>query len=71
MKAAPQNRRSVQQEAMMCAISHGVAWRAGLFDLKRSGAARRRLRVLVSGQKFIAFFDHRAKPRLHAFPLPV
>jgi hypothetical protein len=71
MKAAPLNRRSVRQEAMMSAISHGVAWRAGLFDWKRSSAARRRLRVLVSGQKFIACFDHRAKSRLHAFPVPV
>ena len=54
----------------MSAISDGVAWRTGLFDLKRSGAARRRLRVLVSGQKFIACFDPRAKSRLHAFPVP-
>jgi hypothetical protein len=70
MKAAPQNRSNVRQEATMSAISHGIAWRAGLFDLKRSGAARRRLRVLVSGQKFIACFDHRAKSQLHAFPFP-
>ncbi len=55
----------------MTAISHDVAWRTGLFDLKRSGAARQRLRVLVSGQKFIACFDPRAKSRLHAFPAPV
>ena len=55
----------------MSAISEGVAWRTGLFDLKRSGAARRRLRVLVSGQKFIACFDSRAKSRLHTFPVPV
>ncbi|MDO9297107.1 hypothetical protein [Bradyrhizobium sp.] len=55
----------------MSVISDGVAWRTGLFDLKRSGAARRRLRVLVSGQKFIACFDPRAKSRLHTFPVPV
>lgn len=55
---------------MSAISSNGVAWRAGLFDLKRSGAARRRLRILVSGQKFIACFDHRAKSRLHAFPVP-
>ena len=54
----------------MSAISHDVAWRTGLFDLKRSGAARRRLRVLVSGQRFIACFDYRAKSQLHAFPVP-
>jgi hypothetical protein len=54
----------------MSANSDGVAWRTRLFDLKRSGAARRRLRVLVSGQKFIACFDPRTKSRLHAFPIP-
>lgn len=54
----------------MSAISKGVAWRAGLFDLKRSGAAKRRLRILVSGQKFIACFNPRAQSRLHAFPFP-
>jgi hypothetical protein len=54
----------------MSAISDGVAWRTGLFDLRRSSATRRRLRVLVSGQKFIACFDPRTKSRLHDFPIP-
>ncbi|MES2196386.1 MAG: hypothetical protein V4517_18350 [Pseudomonadota bacterium] len=55
----------------MSVISKDVAWRTGLFDLKRSSAAKRRLRVLVSGQKFIAGFDPRATSRLHTFPFPV
>jgi len=55
----------------MSAISDGVAWRTGLFDLKRSTAARRRLRVLISGQKFIACFDPRSRSRIDAFPVPV
>ena len=54
----------------MSAISHGVAWCTGLFDLKRSSAAKRRLRVLVSGQKVVACFDPRTRSRLQAFPAP-